>query len=341
MEKRIFRFGIIGCGAIAGIHAQAIGAMEQGKLGAVCDSAPQRAKAFAEQHGCRWHETPEELAADPEVDIICICVPSGLHARYAVMAAKAGKHIVVEKPMAITPEQLEEVEQAVEQSGVKLAVISQLRFLESVQRVKSAIETGELGKIYFADCRMRYYRSQEYYDQGGWRGTWALDGGGALMNQGIHGIDLVQYIMGGVASVYAQCRTMGRRIETEDAANLLVEYKCGAIGVIQGTTLANPGEPRTITISGEKGTVVLQEDTIVRWDVEGSSVETGQTGVGACRDPMALSFAFHQTQLEDLVAAIEEDRRPFVDEKEGRKGVEIILAAYRSEQTGQKQYLKD
>lgn len=341
MEKRTFRFGIIGCGAIAGIHAQAIEAMEKGALEAVCDSAPERAKAFAESRGCHWHSTPEELIADPNIDIVCICVPSGLHAVYAVMAARAGKHIVVEKPMAITEAQLDEVEQAVNAAGVKLTVISQLRFMESVQRLKSAIDSGVLGKIYFADCRMRYYRSQEYYDQGGWRGTWALDGGGALMNQGIHGIDLVQYIMGGVESVYAQCRTMGRNIETEDAANLLVEYKCGAIGVIQGTTLANPGEPRTITVSGEKGTVVLQEDTIVRWDVEGSAVQTGKTGVGAYRDPMAIPFAFHQTQLEDLVDAIEIGHRPFVDEKEGRKGVELILAAYRSEKTGQKQYLKD
>ena len=341
MERKRFNFAIIGCGAIAGVHAQAIEAMESGALEAVCDSDPARAKAFAESHGCRWHGTPEELVADPMVDIVCICVPSGLHAQYAVMAASAGKHIVLEKPMAITRQQLDAVEQAVDAAGVKLAVISQLRFMASVQRLKTAIENGELGKIYFADCRMRYYRSQEYYDQGGWRGTWALDGGGALMNQGIHGIDLVQYIMGGVESVYAQCRTLGRNIETEDAANLLVEYKCGAMGVIQGTTLANPGEPRTITISGEKGTVVLQEDTIVRWDVEGQSVATGQTEVGSHQDPMAFSYAFHQTQLEDLLDAIRTNRRPFVDEKEGRKGVEIILAAYRSEQTGQKQYLKD
>ena len=160
------------------------------------------------------------------------------------------------------------------------------------------------------------------------------------MNQGIHGIDLVQYIMGGVKTVYAQCRTLGRKIETEDAANLLVEYNCGAMGVIQGTTLANPGQPRTITISGEKGTVVLQEDTIVRWDVEGQTQETGKTDVDSCRDPMAFSYGFHQTQLEDLLDAIRSDRRPFVDEKEGRKGVEIILAAYDSQRTGEKQLLK-
>ena len=242
--------------------------------------------------------------------------------------------------MAITRQQLDAVEQAVAQSGVKLAVISQLRFQASVQRLKKAIENGELGKIYFADCRMRYYRSQKYYDQGGWRGTWALDGGGALMNQGIHGIDLVQYIMGGVKTVYAQCRTLGRNIETEDAANLLVEYHCGALGVIQGTTLANPGEPRTITISGEKGTVIMQEDTIVRWDVEGQPLETGATDVNSCKDPGAFYCGFHQTQLEELLDAIRFDRRPFVDEKEGRKGVEIILAAYDSERTGEKQFLK-
>ena len=340
MEKQKFHFGIIGCGAIAGIHAQAIEAMEDAQLEAVCDSDPNRAKAFAQSHDCRWHCTPEELVADPMVDIVCICVPSGLHAQYAVIAAEAGKHIVVEKPMAITRQQLDAVEQAVTKSGVKLAVISQLRFMASVQRLKSAIEKGELGKIYMADCRMRYYRSQEYYTKGGWRGTWALDGGGALMNQGIHGIDLVQHLMGGVKTVYAQCRTLGRNIETEDTANLLVEYHCGAMGVIQGTTLANPGEPRTITISGEKGTVVLQEDTIVSWDVEGQPAETGETDVDSCRDPMSFSYSFHQTQLEDLLDAIRLDRRPFVDEKEGRKGVEIILAAYESERTGEKQLLK-
>ena len=340
MTKQKFRFGIIGCGAIAGVHAQAIAAMEDAHLESVCDSDPDRAKAFAQAQGCRWHTTPEALLADPQIQIVCICVPSGLHADYAVLAAQAGKHIVVEKPMAITRQQLDAVEQAVAQSGVKLAVISQLRFQASVQRLKKAIENGELGKIYFADCRMRYYRSQEYYDQGGWRGTWALDGGGALMNQGIHGIDLVQYIMGGVKTVYAQCRTLGRNIETEDAANLLVEYHCGALGVIQGTTLANPGEPRTITISGEKGTVIMQEDTIVRWDVEGQPLETGTTDVSSCKDPGVFYCGFHQTQLEELLDAIRFDRRPFVDEKEGRKGVEIILAAYDSERTGEKQFLK-
>lgn len=336
MKDKIFGFAIIGCGAIARIHAEAIASLEDARLTAVFDQNSAQAAAFAREFSCRSYGTVEEMLADPDVDVVSICVPSGLHAKFAVMAANAGKHIVVEKPMAITAQQLEEMTHAVAENGVKITVIVQMRFQENVRLLKAAIDDGRLGRIYFADCRMRFYRSPEYYRNGGWRGTWEMDGGGALMNQGIHGIDLMQYLMGGVKSVYADCRTMARQIETEDAANLLVEYRNGAIGVIQGTTIAVPGEPRTITISGEKGTVVLQEDAIVRWDVEGERLATGETDVGSCQDPMAFSFGCHALQLRDLLDAIREDRPSAVDAIEGRKAVDLILAAYRSSQTGQK-----
>lgn len=339
MESKIYRFAILGCGAIARVHAQAIASLENARLTGVYDQNAGQAEAFAREFGCRGFHSVEEMLADTEVDIVSICVPSGLHAQYAVMAARAKKHIVVEKPMAITARQLEEVVRAVEENGVKITVIVQMRFQENVKRLKAAIEEGRLGRIYFADCRMRYYRSEEYYRTGGWRGTWEMDGGGALMNQGIHGIDLVQHLMGGVKSVYADCRTMARPIETEDAAYLLVEYCNGAIGMIQGTTIAEPGEPRTVTVSGEKGTVVLQEDAIVRWDVAGESLPTGRTGMGSFRDPMAFSCAGHALQLQDLLDAIREDRPSAVDAVEGRKAVDIILAAYHSSRTGQKIYL--
>lgn len=336
MKDKIFGFAIIGCGAIARIHAQAIASLEDARLTAVFDQNTGHAVAFAREFGCRSYGTVEEMLADPDVDVVSICVPSGLHAKFAVLAANAKKHIVVEKPMAITAQQLEEMTRAVTENGVKITVIVQMRFQENVRLLKAAIDNGRLGRIYFADCRMRFCRSPEYYQNGGWRGTWEMDGGGALMNQGIHGIDLVQYLMGGVKSVYADCRTMARQIETEDTANLLVEYRNGAIGVIQGTTIAVPGEPRTITISGEKGTVVLQEDAIVRWDVERESLASGETDVGSCQDPMAFSFGCHALQLRELLDAIREDRPSAVDATEGRKAVDIILAAYRSSQTGQK-----
>ena len=335
MEDKIFGFAIIGCGAIARIHVEAIASLQNARLTAVYDQNADQAVAFAREFGCRSYDSAEKMLEDPDVDIVSICVPSGLHAKFAVLAANAKKHIVVEKPMAITTQQLDEMTRAVAENGVKITVIVQMRFQENVKLVKAAIDEGRLGRIYFADCRMRFYRSPEYYRNGGWRGTWEMDGG-ALMNQGIHGIDLMQYLMGGVKSVYADCRTMARQIETEDAANLLVEYRNGAIGVIQSTTIAVPGEPRTITISGEKGTVVLQEDAIVRWNVEGEGLATGETDVGSCQDPMAFSFGCHALQLRDLLDAIREDRPSAVDATEGRKAVDIILAAYRSSQTGQK-----
>ena len=340
MKDKIFSFAIIGCGAIARIHAEAIASLEDARLTAVFDQNTAHAAAFAREFGCRSYGTVEEMLADPDVDVVSICVPSGLHAKFAVLAANAKKHIVVEKPMAITAQQLEEMTHAVMENGVKISVIVQMRFQENVRLLKAAIDEGRLGRIYFADCRMRFYRSPEYYQNGGWRGTWKMDGGGALMNQGIHGIDLMQYLMGGVKSVYADCRTMARQIETEDTANLLVEYRNGAVGVIQGTTIAVPGEPRTITISGEKGTVVLQEDAIVRWDVEGESLATGETNVDSCQDPMAFSFGCHALQLRDLLNAIREDRPSAVAATEGRKAVDIILTAYLSSQTGQKQFLR-
>lgn len=334
MQNPVYRFAIIGTGAAAHTHAQAIGAISNACLAGVYGDVPAQAKAFAEQYGCQCYPSAEALLQDKAVDIVTVCTPSGLHAHYAILAAMAKKHIVVEKPLAITAEQLDAVEQAVAENGVKATVIVQLRFCEAVQKLKTAIDSGVFGKIYNADCIMRYYRSEAYYTSSGWRGTWEMDGGGALMNQGIHGVDLIQYLMGGIHKVYAQCRTAARPIQTEDLAYMLVEYGNGAMGMIHGTTIADPGQPRRITICGEKGSVVLEEDTIAAWNIDGQTQEVGSTQSNAFRDPMAFSFANHQAQLEDLLRAIAEDRTPAVDTREGRKAVDIILAAYRSSQTG-------
>lgn len=329
-------FAIVGTGAIAQVHARAIASIDSARLVGVFDTASERCREFAACHGCRAYATMEELFADREVAAVSICTPSGLHAPYAIMAARAGKHFVTEKPMAITHTQLDEMIAAAEENGVKAAVIVQKRFSDSAEKVKQAIEKGWLGRIYSADCFLRYYRTEEYYTQnGGWRGTWALDGGGALMNQGIHGVDLVQYLMGGVKTVVAHCRTAARPIETEDHAYLLAEYENGAMGVIHSSTVCYPGLPCTITVCGEKGTVVLQEDTIVKWDVEGKSWEPEKkTGVSSHRDPMAFPIDNHIIQLRDLIEAIEQDRQPVVDLYKGRRAVDIILAAYESSRLG-------
>ena len=305
--------------------------IENARLIGVYDYSYEFALKFAEEHNCVAYKTLDELLACTEIDIVNICTPSGLHAEQIIKSANAKKHIIVEKPMAITKEQLDEAITAVKTNNVKVEVVSQLRFTPAIQKLKRAIESGEIGEVLFADFKMKYYRSPEYYKKGGWRGTWRMDGGGALMNQGIHGIDLVQYLIGGVKSVYADCRTLAREIEVEDTANILVEYVNGAIGVIQCTTVAEPGYPRTIEVTGTKGTVVIKEDVIERWDIGGGQELAEKTSLfNSGSDPMAFSEKFHELQFKDLIESIEENRKPLVDENEGRKPVEIILAAYES-----------
>ena len=327
-------FALIGCGAIAEMHATAIEAIGGAALYGVYDTRSESAARFAKKHGCRVFSTVEELCSCPQVDIVSICTPSGLHADLAIMAAEAGKHIVVEKPMAITKEQLDRLVETVEAHHVKVEVITQLRFSDAIKKTKKAIDEGRLGKILLADFRGKFFRSEEYYAMGGWRGTWAMDGGGALMNQGVHGVDLIQYLMGGIKSVSALCRTQARNIETEDSAYLLVEYANGAIGSIHSTTVAAPGYPRMIEISGEKGTIRLEEDCIIGWDIEGEEEELGKTTSRAGSDPMAFSHSMHMLQFQDLIDAIDNDRTPLVDVHEGRKPVDVILAAYESSKTG-------
>ncbi len=332
-----YGFALIGCGAIARLHVQAIQHIDNAKLVGVFDFKQEFAEKFAKENNCVAFTTLEELLAHKEISIVNICTPSGLHAEQIVRVANAKKHIIVEKPMAITDEQLSQAIAAIHKNNVKIEVVSQLRFVPSIKIIKETIEKGLLGKIYIADFKMKYYRSPEYYKASGWRGTWAMDGGGALMNQGIHGIDLVQYLMGGVKSVYAECGTLARDIEVEDTANLLVEYKNGAMGVIQGTTVAKPGYAREIEIHGEKGTIVAKEDIIEVWDVEGTEKpDCCESCFNSGANPMDFSCKYHSLQFSDLIAAIENDAVPIVDEHEGRKPVDIILAAYESSKTGKK-----
>ncbi len=338
-NKHCYGFAIIGCGVIAGIHAEAIAKIENAKLIGVYDFSSERAKEFADKYGCKAYETQEKLLADSAVEIVNICTPSGLHYKQIVACAEAKKNVIVEKPMAITREQIEEVVKAVEENGIKLEVISQLRFTYAIRTLKKAIDEGRLGKIYIADYKMKYYRSPEYYAGSNWRGTWSMDGGGALMNQGIHGIDLIQYVMGGIKSVYADCKTIGRKIEVEDTANVLVEYNSGAVGVIECTVLAKPGYERKIEIHAEKGSVVISEDTITKWDVEGTEKpQTSDCKLDA-RNVIFFNEEHHAEQIKDLIEAIENNRRPFIDENEGKKVVDIILAAYKSSESGERVYL--
>lgn len=340
---KAFGMGIIGCGLVSEFHAKAVESIENAVLIGVSDTSPSRCSDFAKKHSCRTFDSTEALLACPDIDVVSICTPSGMHASLCIQTASAGKHVIIEKPMAITASSLDEVIEAAENADVKIAVISQLRFTKAVEMTKKAITEGRLGRLISGDAYMKYYRSPEYYSSGAWRGTWEMDGGGALMNQGIHGIDLLLYLMSDVRSVTANCRTLLHDIEVEDTAHILVEYKNGALGTIIGTTSVKPGYPRLIEINGTKGTVVLCEDSIAKWDVEGedgSLYVSEQCGAGF-NDPAAIGFQNHALQIRDFLCAISEGRRPLVDALEGRRAVDLILAAYKSSEAGRKIMLAD
>ena len=320
----------MGCGTIAGFYASAIKEIEGSCITDVFDVSPKFGEAFAKEQGAVYHSSYQSLLQS-DVDAVCICTPSGLHAEQVVQASEAGKHIVVEKPIGITIEQLDSISEACKKNGTKLCAISQLFFSESVQKVKRCIEEGRLGKLLLCEVSMKYFRSEEYYRTGGWRGTVAMDGGGALMNQGIHGISLMLLLMGNVKSVSAYARTLLHNIETEDTAVASMEFENGALGTVIGTTSLNPSSPRTIDIYGTKGHIQLTESQITCWEVEGEErICIKDLGAGASSNPTAFTSDLHRLQLLDFIEAVEKDRRPLLDESVGRKPVELILAIYES-----------
>ena len=333
MERKI-GFGIIGCGVIADFHANALFEIpEEAVLVGVADARPESAQRFALAKQVRAFASVEEMLACPEIDVVTICVPSGFHADIAVKAANAGKHIIVEKPMAITKEQLDAMEEACARNGVLLSSIAQSRFTKGVGMTKQAIADGLLGKLVCADVYMKFNRTQEYYNSGGWRGTKAIDGGGALMNQGIHGVDLLLYLAGDVKSVYAVSKTLARQIEVEDTLSAVLEFKSGATGVIQATTSVYPGYPRRLELNGDKGSIVLEEGNVVRWDLENpgkQDIVLQPTMYSSAATPTAIAVDNHTKQFKDVIRALRTGTKPLIDIHEGRRPVDLILAIYKS-----------
>lgn len=335
----MLRFGIVGTGVIAAWHARGINAAEgEATLAGATDVRPGAAEAFCAEFGGRAYSSYEEMLADDSVDAVCICTPSGLHAGQAVAAASAYKHALVEKPLALTVEQADSVIRAAEKSGVKVGVVSQYRFTNTYRRVKGMVEGGHLGRIVTADVFMKYLRSEEYFATSNWRGTWAMDGGGALMNQGIHGIDALLSLAGPVKSVYGLARTLRHLIEVEDTASAVLEYQSGAIGVIQGTTSVYPGFPRRLSLSGTRGTITIEEELFTEWEIEGEArpddVILGGTQMSGASVPTNIDWQNHARHISDLVYAVEHNSSPIVSCYDARGVVEVITAIYRSSQTG-------
>ena len=338
-------FGIIGCGMIARFHAAAIAELRGAKLLACFDVRPESADRFAEEAGCRPYHQLADMLADPAVAIVTVGTPSGAHREPAVAAAKAGKHVIVEKPLEVTLKRCDAIIRACEENGVTLSTIFPSRFHDASRELKRAIDAGRFGRLTLADAYVKWFRTQAYYDSGAWRGTWALDGGGALMNQAIHSVDLLAWLMGPVAEVRAETATLAhQRIEVEDTAVATLRFANGALGVIEASTAVYPGYLKRIEIHGAEGTAVLEEEDLKVWDfarkqkrdeaIHERMQEHRSTGGGAS-DPKAIGHHGHARQFADVLEAIRRGRPPLVDAGEGRRSVEIIAAIYKSAKTGQ------
>ncbi|HYH11196.1 MAG TPA: Gfo/Idh/MocA family oxidoreductase [Thermomicrobiales bacterium] len=331
--------GIVGAGIIGNVHAGALEEVDGTRIVAIAEPREDAGQALASKTGGTWYASYEEMLASPDVDLVILATPSGLHADQAVLAAQAGKHIVTEKPMAITPDGLDRMIGAVESSDIEMAVIFQNRLSADVVKVKRAVEAGMIGKPILGNAFVHWHRTQEYYNaNGGWRGTWALDGGGSLMNQSIHTIDLVQWIMGGVASVSANIGTLTHDIETEDTASANVTFRSGALGTIQGTTSSGKDWPVRVEIVGTGGRAVLEGGSLTHW--EGDSELTDDILTPTDREfvqgwvPNEPFGGAHRRQLRLIVKSLLEGETPPVPGREARKAVDVILAIYEAARTG-------
>jgi len=333
---------IVGCGMIARFHARALGDVPGTQLRALVGRSRINAeKMVAElQTPCDIYTDLAQVLSRPDIQVIIITTPSGAHLEPAVAAAQAGKHVVVEKPLEITSERCDRIIDACDRNKVKLCTIFPSRFGDANQALHCVVGSGRFGRLTLGETTCKWWRSQAYYDEGGWKGTQALDGGGALMNQGIHNVDLLLWMMGDVREVMGFTATLAHeRIEVEDTAVACLRFTNGALGVIQGTTSVWPGLPKTIGIHGDRGTVVIEQDDVLKWEFNPATPEdevirqrfAQKSGAsGGSSNPASISHQGHARQLADFVQAIQTGRAPLVDGREGRKAVAVIEAIYRS-----------
>ncbi len=340
-------FAIVGCGMIARFHARAIAEVPGAKVTALVSRSKANAEKMAQEIGLGQVALDTDLKETlkrKDVDVVVITTPSGIHMEPAVAAANAKKHVVVEKPLEITLDRCDRIIEACDQNGVKLCTIFPSRFGDANVELKRAITDGRFGRLTLGETTCKWWRSQQYYDEGGWKGTQALDGGGALMNQAIHNVDLLLSMMGPVRQIVGFTTMLAHeRIEVEDTAVACMRFANGALGVIQATTSVWPGLPKTIGIHGNKGSVVIEQDDLLRWEFDPARPEdeairqrfAQKTGAsGGSSNPAAISHQGHTRQLTDFVRAIEENRTPMVDGREGRRAVEVILGIYQANKTG-------
>ena len=336
-------FGIIGTGAIAGMHAAAINASEETELVAVLSSTEARAKLAEEKFNVPADHDIDLFLSRKDIDVVCICTHSGNHLEPAIAAANVGKHILLEKPIEVSTERADELINSCEKAGVKLGVIFQNRLKPGYLKLKEAVQSGKIGKLLMGTAAINWYRDPSYYSSSSWKGTKDGDGGAALINQGVHTIDLLLDIMGDAEAVYGQVKTMVHKIEGEDLATAIVNFKNGALGTITGGTSLYPGNPERLEIYGEKGNIILEGGKIVAWNIkdEESEVNAGtDIGGSGASDPMAIDFRLHQIQIEDMVEAIRNNSKPVVTGQDAKRSLALILGIYQSSMENKKVNLK-
>jgi predicted dehydrogenase len=342
-----FGFALVGCGMIARFHARAISEIPGARVAALVSRTPANGETLIRETGippCPTFATVDEAVKAPGVDAVIITTPSGAHLEPAVTAAAAGKHVVVEKPLEITEDRCDRIVEACAEHKVQLCTIFPSRFGDANVALKAAVDAGKFGRLTLGETACKWWRSQAYYDDGGWKGTQALDGGGALMNQAIHNVDLLLWMMGDATHVCGFTATLAHeRIEVEDTAVAVVHFKNGALGTIRATTSVHPGYPKTIAVHGDKGSVEIEQDDVVRWDFTPETAADLETrkrfaakvgASGGAADPKAISHEGHRRQLADFVDAVRNHRPPRVDGREGRRSVALIRAIYESNRMG-------
>jgi len=333
----VLNFGIVGCGRIASRHADAIWARGDTRLVGVCDTSEQRAARMAAHYGCEAYTDYEKMLSRPDLDVVCICTPSGLHAANGIQAARAGKHVIVEKPMALSLQDADALESACREEGVKLTVVLQNRYNAPMRRLREAVDAGKLGRLLLATVTVRWYRPQEYYSGDNWHGTWAMDGG-ALMNQAIHHIDALQWMMGEPESVFAYTATLAHQMEAEDTGVAVVRFRSGSLGSIEGSTITYPANIEgSLALFGQRGSVKIGGNSLDRidfWKVEGELEHEQEILRRQELDPPPSRFLSHSLVLDDMVRAIREDRQPATNGAEGKKSLELVLALYQSAREG-------
>lgn len=336
----LLKFGVLGCGRISKRHLDLLGGNEipGAELVAVCDNDPAKLDSVTKRIKCTSYSEYADMLADPTVDIVTILTPSGMHAEHAIMAARAGKHVMVEKPMALRLEDADAMIEACDRARVKLFVVKQNRLNVPVVKAREALEAGRFGKLVLGTVRVRWRRDQGYYDQDSWRGTWAQDGG-VLSNQASHHVDLLEWFMGNVVSVHARAMRALVDIEAEDTAIATLQFANGALGIIEATNAVRPNDLEgSLSILGEGGTVVIggfAVNKMVTWDFEEEHPEDAEVLEKFSVNPPNVYGYGHQAYYEHVVDCLQNDKAALVDGLEGRRSLELITALYESIETGE------